>query len=544
MDNLRPQPEAPDSLNLPPTTLETARGHYTSWRWLPQMEIHSSWKQYAAALTTISLVTLINFIITHAFDWVGYQSMGLTELLGVLLIAVYIGRGPALLAATVSALAWNFLFIAPRFTLEIARLQDIILFFLYFVIAIFTGNLTARIRAQEQQARYTAERTEALYTLAHETATALNMDDVLQTAIAQIGRVFDAKVAILLSSDGRLDKQPHPLSSLSVDERDYGVAVAAFEHRRAAQSIGNIYNLSEAIRFFPLLTASRIVGVIGIRIMHRQPPSSDEALLLETFINQLALVIERELLDEAARQSAMLRESERLYTALLNSISHELRTPIATIKGASSILLNGSASVQPETRTQLTLDIQSAADRLNGLVENLLDMSRLESGQLRLKRDWCDVGEIIGVAAQRVAEATRTHPLTIEIAPQLPLIQLDFVLIEQVLVNLIDNACKYTPAGTPIRIEAHQSNDQLEIIVSDDGPGIPQLQLERIFDKFYRLPGTATGGTGLGLSISRGLIEAHGGTLSADANAQRGARFILRLPNHGAPPPVQEAEHE
>jgi two-component system sensor histidine kinase KdpD len=255
----------------------------------------------------------------------------------------------------------------------------------------------------------------------------------------------------------------------------------------------------------------------------------------------VALVIERELLDEAAEQSLMLRESERLYTTLLNSISHELRTPIATIAGAAS-LLDGEIESNPATRAELTRDIRTAADRLNRLVANLLDMSRLDAGRLRLKLDWCDVGEVIGVAAQRVEACLLPRPLEIDVPPDLPLVQMDFVLMEQVLVNLLDNACAYTPAAASITITARLARGKLVIAVTDGGPGIPAGDLDRIFDKFYRLPGTASGGTGLGLSIARGLVEAHGGTLVAGNVPGGGARFTITLPAATPPPPVMEAE--
>lgn len=299
-----------------------------------------------------------------------------------------------------------------------------------------------------------------------------------------------------------------------------------------------------AARYFPLLTPNRTAGVIGIRTRQDERLAFEQEVLLETFktfINQVALIIERELLDEAAEQSAMLRESERLYTTLLNSISHELRTPIAAIKGAASSLLDTHTGLNEPARTELTRNIQSAADRLNRLVENLLDMSRLESGRLRLKRDWCDISDIIGVAVKRLEQCFEVRPLTIRLAPQIALIQVDFGLIEQVLINLLDNACHYTPEGTAVLIEARYQDDWLEIVIADRGAGIPEADLERIFDKFYRVPGTAAGGTGLGLSISRGLIEAHGGTLIAENRPDGGARFILRLPVNGTPPPVKEA---
>ncbi|MBC7810829.1 MAG: sensor histidine kinase KdpD [Burkholderiales bacterium] len=503
---------------------------------------NSNWRQYVWALLIVALITAADLVLLGSLPWLSYLAVGLTELLAVLLIAVYIGRGPALLAAAVSALSWNYLFIEPRFTFDIYHVQDIILFLLYFVIAIFTGNLTARLRAQERQSRYHAERTMAMYALAHETATAVSMDDVLRTAVTQIGHVFDARVAILLpTAKNQLQPQAHLASTFELDSKEYSVASWVFDNDKPAGRFTDTLPVATA-QYLPLRTPSRTVGVIGIYNEKGERPSFDEAALLETFVSQIALVIEREMLDEAAAQAAMLRESERLFTTLLNSISHELRTPIATIKGAASSLL--SAATNEPARAALTSDIQSAADRLNRLVENLLDMSRLESGRLRIKREWCDISDIIAVSVKSVDNCGESHPIQIHTPPDLPLVQVDFGLLEQVLVNLLDNACNYTPAGTQLIIESRVRTKQLEIVISDNGPGIPEDLLERVFDKFYRLPGTATGGTGLGLSISRGLIEAHGGTLTAENSAEGGARFVILLPLNGAPPPVQEVNYE
>jgi two-component system sensor histidine kinase KdpD len=506
---------------------------------LPAPPPRSSWRNYLWALLVVGGVTVTFGLLYEGYPWLGYQAVGLMELFAVLLIAIYLGRGPALLAALVSAISWNFLFINPRFTFAISQAEDVILFVLYFLIALLAGNLTARLRQQERLARYTADRTTALYTLAHETATALDMEDVLRTAVDQIGRVFDAEVAILLSTGERLDRQPYAASTLAVDEKEFAVAAWVFENGKPAGRFTE--TLPEAAaQYLPLRTPSRTVGVIGLRLRQPGRPTFDQGVLLETFASQVALVIERELLDEAAQESLMLRESERLYTTLLNSISHELRTPIATIAGAAS-LLDGRTDSDAAVRAELTQDIQSAANRLNRLVENLLDMSRLDAGRLKLKVDWCDVGEVIGVAVQRIRDELAGHPVAIDIAPDLPLVQMDFVLMEQVLVNLLDNAGHYTPPGTPIGVDGRLWREKLRIAVTDGGPGLPPGDLERIFDKFYRVPGTTSGGTGLGLSICRGLVEAHGGTLTAENAATGGARFVILLPIGGSPPPVKEA---
>ncbi len=503
---------------------------------LPRPESHSDWKRYLAGTLIIGLVTALNLA---TLPIIGYQAVGLTDLLAVLLIAAYLGRGPALLAAALSAISWDVMFIPPRLTLTITRLEDVIVLVLYFFIAIFTGNLTARIRAQERQARSYAERTLALYTLARENATAANLDDVLKTAIEQIGRVFEAQVAIFLSTaNGHLTDQPQPLSTLAIDRQEFSVAAWVFENGKPAGRFTDTLTGARA-KYLPLVTPSGTVGVLAMRTHRSDRLSADEEALLETFARQIALVIEREMLDEAAAQSAMLQESERLHTTLLNSISHELRTPISTIVGAASGL--NDPNVDAAAKQALTNDIQEAADRLNRLVENLLDMTRLESGRLKLKLEWCDIGDLINVAVSSTEKRLAHHPLTMRIAPNLPLVQLDFVLMEQALVNLLDNAVAHTPPGTAVEIAAVPIDDCVRITVADAGKGLPPDDLERVFDKFYRVPGSAAGGTGLGLSIARGLVVAHGGTLEVANRPNGGAIFTILLPAQAVPPPAQEA---
>ncbi|MBK8049029.1 MAG: sensor histidine kinase KdpD [Anaerolineales bacterium] len=279
----------------------------------------SAWLSYFWAFLVVASVTALFVALHFVYPWFRYQAIGLIELFAVLLIAVYLGRGPALLAAFVRR-SHGIFFITPRFTLTISDAEDIILFVLYFVIALLAGNLAARLRQQERLARNHAERTDALYTLAHDTATAVNMDDVLRTAVDQIGRVFGADVAILLSMGERLERAPHPSSTLSMDERDFAVATWVFENGKRAGRFTETLP-SAAAQYLPLRTPSRTVGVLGVNLQQAGRPTFDQEVLLETFANQVALVIERELLDEAAEQSLMLRESERLYSALLNSIS-------------------------------------------------------------------------------------------------------------------------------------------------------------------------------------------------------------------------------
>ena len=524
-------------------TGESAKQEGTGGLWPWRFVFASPLSGYVLALLIVAVVTAINWFMLQTIPWVEYQVVGLTDLLTVLLIAVYIGRGPALVAATVSAFSFNFFFIEPHYTLSISNFQDMALITLYFVIAIFTGNLTARIRQQEQLAQRNVQRIMSLYRLARETASATDLDAVLHTAVEQLEQSFDADIAILLAPDGALARAPHAASTLAIDEKEFSVAAWAFAHGRPAGRFTDTLPAAAA-HFVPLRTPNRVAGVIGLRLRKDRQLTFDQEIQLETFVNQIALVVERQLLDVMTRQSALLEESERLHTTLLNSISHELRTPLATITGVVDILNKTAANADATVQRTLLKDVSDAAQRLNHLVENLLDMSRLDAGRLQLKRDWCSVSDVVGVAVQRLPACLAERLLTIAIPPDLPLVQMDFVLMEQVLLNLLHNICNYTPPGTPVEIKAKIEEGWLCLTVTDHGPGIPPELLERIFDKFYRVPGTATGGTGLGLSICRGLVHAHGGELSAQNRPEGGILFLIKLPANTVPPPVKEADFE
>ncbi|MFN8595714.1 MAG: sensor histidine kinase KdpD [Anaerolineae bacterium] len=499
--------------------------------------LHSNVKQYATALLVVTGVTGLNLLATQVIN---YHAVALVYLFVVLLIGQFMGRGPVLVAAALSALLWNFLFIPPQLTISISAFDDVLMFGMYFIVALATGQLTARLRSQERAVLHREERATALYLLTREVASAVTMDDVLETAVDQIGRVFDAQVAIVLANPiGQLAIEPHSASTLTLTDKERNVALWSFMNRKPAGRFTDTLTLADA-HYLPLLAPGGIVGVMGVRTRQTAPLSIEQEELLETFASQVALSIEREMLDEAAERSKVLAESERLYKTLLNSISHELRTPIAAITGAASSLLEPNAGDRAETRTVLVGEIQTAADRLNRLVENLLDMTRLESGLLKIKQDWCDVSDLINVTVERLKSPLARHDVRIDIAPNLPLVKMDFVLMEQALTNLLHNAVTYTPPGTHVHVTAKLDGANLMIIVADQGPGLPPESVERVFDKFYRGPRARAGGVGLGLSITRGLIEAHGGTITAENRVSGGAQFTLRLPL--ATPPASPEE--
>jgi two-component system sensor histidine kinase KdpD len=493
-------------------------------RWRLPFTPTSNIRQYVFALGVVAVVIGINLAL---LPLIGYRAVALVLLFAVSVLAGLVGRGPTLVAAASSAVLWNYLFIPPRFTFLISEFEDVLLFAMYFLIAVVTGNLTSRLRAQEQTIRHRESRTVALYKLAREVAGAVTMDDVLKTAVRQIDQVFDAEVVVVLTEpDGRLATAPHRASTFELNEKERGVALWSFEKRKPAGRFTDTLPLADA-RYLPLLAHGGCVGVLGVRTRNKERMAHEQEALLETFTSQIALAIERELLDAAAERAAVLAESERLYKTLLNSVSHELRTPIAAITGAAGSLQAMSAN---ENETILLNEVQTAAERLNWLVENLLDMTRLESGMLQLRLDWCDVADLISVSVNKTKGMLKEHDVVVELAPDLPLAKMDFVLMEQVLINLLRNAANYTPAGTRVRVKASVEDGELQIVVADRGGGLPPDDPGRVFDKFYRVPGVATGGTGLGLSIVKGLVEAHGGTITADNRANGGARFIIHLP--------------
>jgi two-component system sensor histidine kinase KdpD len=461
----------------------------------------------------------------------------------VSLLALFAGRGPVFVAAAVSAILWDFLYIPPRFTIWISQFEDVLMFAMYFTVALITGTLTSRLRAQEKAVRHREERATAMYTLVREVVNAITMDEVLRTAVEQISQAFNADVAFLLASpDGHLAEQSHSASTLILSPDELHVASFAYEKRKTAGRFTDTLPKAEA-EWLPLRAQKDVVGVMGLRTHEGRQLSTDQQMLLETFARQVALAIERERLDEAAEHTRVVLESERLYKTLLNSVSHELRTPIATITGAASSLQDDKINHDPARWSTVVNEIQGAANRLNRVVENLLGMTRVESGRLKPKLEWCDVSDLISVTVNRMKPDFTQHELVVDVASDLPLVQIDFVMMEQALLNLLHNAVVHTPPGTRVRVTARVDGNDLLLVVADRGPGLPPADIDRVFDKFYRAPGAKPGGTGLGLSISKGLVETHGGTIKAENRANGGARFLIRLPI-GTPPEVPQEGSE
>jgi two-component system sensor histidine kinase KdpD len=508
---------------------------------LPRPQLSSGPNQYLVALLVVLAAVGICYVISvsSVSVVVGYQEVALILLLVMVLLANFLGRGPILVAATLSALLWNYLFIPPRFTLFITSLRDILIFGLYFLVALVTGNLTARQRAQAKALRLREERMSAFSTMAQEVAHALTLNDVLRTAVEQVSQVFDAEIAILLpDATGHLSNTLHEKSTLNLDQKEWSVATWAFEHGQTAGRFTETLPTAIA-QYVPLVTPGGVVGVMGI--LRSERPSVDQEVLLNTFANHIALAVEHALLAETAQQTAVLAESERLASTLLDSVSQELRTPIAAIREAATVLMDAHKKGNEEAELAYGDEIQAEATQLTRVVDNLLDMTRLESGHLQLNLGWHSVSDLVSQSIRRVEKELATHDLVVDVPADLPVVQMDSVLMEQVLVNLLHNSAMHAPKGVRVCVTARVEGLELVVSVADRGPGLPPADLNRVFEKFYRAPGSAPGGTGLGLSICRGLVEAHGGTISAENRPHGGARFTVRLPIDGGSSPSPKA---
>jgi two-component system sensor histidine kinase KdpD len=483
--------------------------------------------QYLVAASVVLGVTLPMFFLGPI---IGYRSVALLYLLAVVMMALVVGRGPTLLAATMSALLWNFCFVAPVASLRISNVEDGILFATYFVVALVLGQLIAQARAKEKAYREGEERATALYELTRDLDAATSLDQLLEEATQHMEQAFCARVALLLpDTGGQLSLHPHPASTCEIAGPEQPAADWSFRQGRPSGRYSE--HLPETdIQFVPLIAGERTIGVIGLRYSETGVPTQAHRNLLEAFAQHIAFALDRHQLREQTGQLKLVAESERLGRVLLNSMSHEIRTPLSAIKSAASTLAELNDAQLSSSQKEMVAEIQEAIDRLDGLVGKVLDIARLEAGRVKPKISLCDVTDLIHVALKETRKQLARHKVAVEVAPGLPLIRADFVLLQQALMNLMSNAAIHTPPGTSILIRASVREGALAISVGDGGPGIPPEALARVFDKFYRAPGAPTGGTGLGLSLVKGFVEAQGGQVSVENRFGGGSLFTIRLP--------------
>lgn len=492
---------------------------------------------YLASTGMVAAATLVGLALRHVLN---VSSISLVFLTAVLGTASAFGLWPSLFACLASMLAYNFFFLEPIYTFTIADPENVVTLVFFTATAVITSNLAALVRAQAITARARARTTEDLYQFSRKLAGIVSLDDLLWATAFQIASMVKRRVVLLLPTGPDREtlsvRGAYPPED-TLDEADLAAAHWSWHSNRPAGHGADTLPGAKWL-FLPLRTGSGPVAIVGIASPDAVPASlltPDQRRLLDALGDQAAVSIERIALAEAVDRSHLFAETERLRTAMLTSLSHDLRTPLAAILGAASTMQSYRDVLDSATQGELLATIADEAERLGRFVANLLDMTRLESGAVTLQTQPVDLGELIGSALARAAKVLAQHRVVLDVAADLPLLPLDEVLFEQVLFNLLDNAAKYAPSGTTITVrvwrEAQEKIVQLQVI--DEGPGIPADVTERVFDKFFRVHATdrTRVGTGLGLAICRGFVEAMGGRITAANRADgRGAVFSVRLP--------------
>ncbi|HEU4345222.1 MAG TPA: ATP-binding protein [Candidatus Binatia bacterium] len=472
------------------------------------------------ALTTGFCLLIVSFI--------GYQAVALVYLLLVVALAIRFSRGPALTLAASSAVLWNFLFVPPHHTLYINDFHDGMMFLTFFVVAITIGHLTTRLRRNEMGEREREQRTAALYELARQAAFATDLDSGLKAAVGLIEPIFSAKVGLLLrQKDHTLSSMPHAASSFTPSEKEKRAAAWAFNHRLPAGRFTDAMPDSEALHV-PLQGRTAVMGVLSLCPRAEKSLDPTERDLLEAFAVLIGLVLEKEHVIEALKHAEILEASEHLRRALLESVSHELKTPLSAVQAGIDALARQTDG--NERRQSILREVQLAVRRLHRVINNLLNMTRIESGVIQPGLDWCDVGEIVHAAIELAGESVGDHQVIIEVDQTLPMVKVDQPLLEQCLCNLLLNSAANSPPATKITIRARVQEERLVLSVLDEGKGIRKEDLTRIFEVFYRGADASPGGTGLGLAIVDGFVRAHGGSVRAANRETGGAEFVITIP--------------
>lgn len=488
--------------------------------------------EYLEVVGVLAVLTVLGWFLS---PYTGYLSIGLLFLLTVIALSLRVGRWPVMAAGIVSALSWNFLFIPPLFTFQIDKFEDGMMFATYFVVAIIAGQLTARIRLQERNERLREERATALFHLTQALSAARSLDDAIFPALRQTDALFDAQSALLLNTGEAGALVAHFAGSFTLSDKERGVADWACRNRRKAGRFTDTLPSAEGFHV-PLVREDRPLGVFVVRVSPDATLTLAQRDLIESFAAQLEILVESESLRAAGEREKLLAESEKLHRTLFDGVSHELKTPLAVLSAAAESM----KMADEPTRKHLTAEIETATKRLHRLVNNLLDQTRLESGALRPKLDWCDANDLVNAAVESVRDSLAEHPFESSVPSDMPLFQADFALMEQVIANLLLNAAHHTPARTSIFLAAGVDGPKQRVFftVADRGPGLPPQMHDALFKKFQRGDAARAGGLGLGLSIIRGFVVAQGGEVVAGENPGGGAVFTVYLPHkpHGEVP--------
>lgn len=522
------------------SAISTARPDAPAMPWLPM----------AGGLLMTAAVTAISWLGREQLNQV---NIALLYLLPILFSAVWWGRWPSYITALASVLAFDFLFTPPLLTFTVSDIRYLWSFTIFLVISFVIGGRTEMLKKEVRLTRQREIRVRTLYDFSRRIAAIIDVTQIARTFVRHTGIAIGRNIVLLLPDAQENLKIEARYNTGAPDNRgdhselpaaEYAVANWVWANGQVAGRSTETLPGADFL-FVPLTVDRRTVGVFGIEL-GQQKMTQEERQLIYAWAGLAAIAVERGKLTETARQAALLKESDQLRTALFNSVSHELRTPLAAISAAVATLLDTGTRYSAEIQQELLETVKDSANRMERIVGNLLDTARLESGMLELKIDWCDVEDIVGTAIRRMGETTKNHVLRTRLSPELPLLRADCVLLEHVLVNLLDNALKYSPRGTEITIAAEQNGPELIVAVEDSGCGIPVQDLAKVFEKFYRAPQKTVqvAGTGLGLSICKSIVEAHRGRIWAKNSPGGGAivAFAIPVPDDGNRAAVKEGE--
>jgi len=494
-------------------------------------ERKNSWKEYLYAVVVIVAIGVIGFPFK---TYIGYQTVGLFFLLGIAGLSMKIGRYPVIMAALLGSLVWNFFFIPPLFTFHINNFHDVMALFANFFVAMTGGTLINKIRKNQVVLQKSQDNLSKLFSILESLNNTDSIKEVVRMTRRELNKHFDADAVVYLQTkndDGinrKLDERIFGNMDFH-DDKGFSVANWVFDNKKQAGKFTNTLP-DAALQYFPLISKKGIIGVLGIKFSQTGKLTTENTLLLRSFISQVTASLQREINVDELKNKQIYAESQKLFQTVLNSISHELRTPISVISAAVSNMNDEKTASNTAFRKELGQELNAAAMRLNILVENILDISRIESGYLSLNLQLYEISDLMGTVLNEMEKEPHKQSIHLMLEENLPLVKMDLSWFKQALVNILHNAIIYTPAITEITIRSHKNaENQVVIEISDNGPGIPAESLKNLFDKFYRVPGTKSGGTGLGLTITKAIVEAHHGKIIARNRVEGGLSILIYL---------------
>ena len=503
---------------------------------VPRASQRFEWIGYGVATGLVAVATGVGMLTRSYLSQADFVMM---FLLMIMVVAFRYGRGPSLASATLSVAAYDLFFVKPYYTFSVEHARHLLTFAMMFTVGIVVSGLTTRLRRQEGDARRREGRTAALYSLSRELATAQDEQRAAEVTAAHAAEVFGGEAVVLLpTGSSTLSIRGASRAGVQLSEEELAVARWVTEHGRPAGK-GTDTLPGSRVTCVPIQAGATTLGTLAVATSSLDLLEVEHRVFLDAFVRQAALALERARLTEEAKASALRIRTEETRSALLGAVSHDLRTPLGAITGAGTALRDDRGRLGQEQRIELCDTICTEAERMERLVGNILDMVRLESGGIVPRREWVPLEETVGAALSRLETKLGAREVRVNLPPMMPLLSVDPVLFEQVFVNLFENVIKHCGADAPIEVTARVEDQTLEIEIADRGPGFPVGTENQVFDKFYRGPGVRTGGVGLGLSICRGIVVAHGGTISAENRAGGGALFRIALPVLEAPPPVE-----